>query len=111
MNYAPIKSLIKSLTIVSIAACAMSAPGIVIAAEDELSDINSITCKEVLLASGEDRDGAILVLHAYLLGEAKQPKYDDNVLAAATDRLLDACVYSPDAKALATLREQIKAAD
>jgi hypothetical protein len=86
-------------------------PSIANAQEDEFKDIGSITCKDVLLASGEVRDGVILVLHGYLLGEAKQLTYDSDVLAEATDRFFDACIAAPDAKALETLRDQLKSTD
>lgn len=71
-------------------------------------DLSTVTCKDVLLASGEERDGIVLVLHAYLMGEAKQPTYDADVLAEATDRFFEACISEPDAQALKTLRDELK---
>lgn len=78
------------------------------AAQDDTSkDLRTVTCKDVLLASGEERDGILLVLHAYLLGEAKQPTYDSDVLGAATDEFLDACIEEPGAEALGMMRKQV----
>jgi len=111
MRNIQMKSVTKALAVVLIGAFAVGNPGIVNAQDEELTDIGSITCRDVLLSSGEVRDGVILVLHAYLLGEAKQLTYDDNVLGEATDRFLDACIAKPDTQALATLREQMKSVD
>ena len=101
----------KLLAVAVIAASAAAYPGIASAQDDQMTDLGAITCKDVLLASGEDRDAVILVVHAYLLGEAKQLTYNDNVLGGATDRFLEACIAAPDTQALATMRKQLKAAD
>lgn len=104
-------SLSKMFVAVAIVGCIVGTPDVANAQEDELKDISSITCKDVLLASGEIRDGVVLVLHGYLLGEAKQLTYDTDVLADATDLFLDACIANPDAQALATLRDQLKSSN
>ena len=72
----------------------------------EERDFASVSCRDVLLAHGEERDLVVLALHAYLLGEKKQLRYDSSVLSAATDKFLDACIAEPEKQALATLRAQ-----
>ena len=101
----------KAIAVAIIALYSISHPGLVNAQDSELIDLGSITCKDVLIASGADRDAVILVVHAYLLGEAGQLKYDDAKLGDATDRFLDACVAKPDTQALAMMRERLKTAD
>ena len=71
-------------------------------------NLSAVTCRDVLLASGDERDGFVLVLHGFLLGEAKQITYDSDVLAVATDRFFEACLETPDASALSTMRDQLK---
>jgi hypothetical protein len=78
------------------------------AEEDTGKSLGAVTCRDVLLASGEDRDGFVLVLHGYILGESKQLTYDADVLAIATDHFLEACIKSPDASALSTMSDQIE---
>lgn len=73
---------------------------------DDIRDLSALTCRDLLLAAGEDRDAVILVLHAYLLGEAKQPVYNVDILAEATDGFMDACIDEPDSPALETMRKQ-----
>jgi len=75
--------------------------------DNEITNIGSVTCRDVLLASGDTRESVILVLHAYLLGEEKKLEFETDYLAEATDRFLDACIAKPDTRALATLREQV----
>lgn len=103
--------MIDSLRVAAVlvtAAATIGMSGQVIAQEEELNDLGAINCRDILLAAGEDRDAVILVLHAYLLGEAKQLTYDPDELAEATDTFLDACIDKPDSKALATMRAQFK---
>ena len=97
---------IRALVMTGLASLAFVAPA---AADGHGNkDLSTVICKDVLLASGDDRDAVVLVLHAYLLGEAKQLTYDADVLAEATDRFFDACIAKPDAQALETLRKEIK---
>ena len=91
----------------SIAVLGAGSAGIAAAQSEESKDLRTVSCRDVLLAHGEERDGIILVLHAYLLGEAKQPTYDADVLAEATDRFFDKCIDEPDAQALGTMRDQL----
>ena len=93
--------------LISIAVLGPAAASVAAAEGEESKDLRTVSCRDVLLAHGEERDGIILVLHAYLLGEAKQPVYDADALAEATDRFFDACIDEPEAQALGTLREQL----
>ena len=97
---------IRALLVAGLASLAFVAPS---AADDHGNkDLSTVVCKDVLLAHGNDRDAIVLVLHAYLLGEAKQLTYNADALAEATDRFFDACIAKPDAQALETLRNEIK---
>ncbi len=94
----------------SVAILLTGAPDAAFAQDAEMKDLSTVTCRDVLLAHGEDRDGVILVLHAYLLGEAKQLTYSADALAEATDRFFDACLDDPAAEALSTMRDEVRAA-
>ena len=82
-------------------------------ASDEASDtqdmyvIGDITCKEVMILSGDERDEVVSFMHGYLAGEAKKTGIDVVKLATATDVFLDRCLDSPQDKALATMRSSI----
>ena len=55
-----------------LAASSISLSSVSNANESDKKDLSAVSCRDVLLASGEHRDDFVLVLHAYLLGEAKQ---------------------------------------
>ena len=93
----------------SIVLLAAGYPGVAAAQDETNKDLRTVTCKDVLLASGEERDGIVLVLHAYLLGEAKQTAYNSDVLGEATDAFLDACIENPGAEALGMMRKKVSA--
>ena len=95
------KALQASLLLAIFSTSSIHAPAQNAAADD----IGAYSCRNLLLASGDEREGTILVLHAYLLGEAKQTRYDAEVLGAATDRMLDACIDHPEQPALDALRK------
>ena len=74
------------------------------AGEDEaVKDLTAYSCKDVMRLSGTDRDVAIGVLHAYLLGKKGATTYNVEKLAEATDRFIDHCLDNPNDKALATM--------
>lgn len=97
---------LKTIAAVVVAGSILVLSPVAQADEAELEDIGDLSCRDVLLAAGEDRDSIILVLHAYLLGEAKQLTFDPEVLSSATDDFLDACIAYPDKGALETMRKQ-----
>jgi len=74
---------------------------------EEIRNLGSLSCRDILLASGGARENLVLVLHAYLLGEAKELEFNAMELAEATDRFLNACIDEPDAQALQTLRNEL----
>jgi len=78
-------------------------------AADEVYDIAPITCKEVMILSGDDRDAVISFLHGYLLGESKQTQANLTKLGRATDDFMSNCLDAPTAKALETMRKAIAA--
>jgi len=74
---------------------------------EEIQNLDSLSCRDILLTSGNARENLVLVFHAYLLGETKQLEFNALELAEATDRFLNACIDKPDAKALQTMRNAV----
>jgi hypothetical protein len=70
---------------------------------EEPTDLSAITCKEIMVLSGEDRDLSILFLHGYFVGKSGKTVVDSEELAEATDVFIDQCLDHPGAKALATM--------
>ncbi len=74
------------------------------ASVEEMYAITEVTCKEVMILGGDDRDEVISFLHGYLAGEARKSVIDIVKLGLTTDKFLDKCLDSPNEKALNTLR-------
>jgi hypothetical protein len=67
-------------------------------------DINTISCKDVMILGTPNRDETITFIHGYLAGEAKQTVLDAEVLGAATDKFIDTCLDNPGKKAFSVMR-------
>lgn len=74
---------------------------------EDMYAIGEVTCKEVMILNGDERDEVISFLHGYLAGEAKKSEIDVVKLGHVTDAFLDKCLDSPGEKALKTLRSLI----
>ena len=90
------------MTFAAAAAVAMTAG---VAAGQEARTVEQYTCKEVMRASGEERDLAIVFLHGYLLGKSGRGSFRPDDLAAATDRFIDHCLDHPKESAVEALRK------
>jgi hypothetical protein len=80
------------------------------AAASDMADANDYTCREILLANGEERDLAIMFLQGFYVGKSGKTTVDRNKLADATDILLDMCIADPDSKVLGTMEKALKKA-
>ncbi len=64
------------------------------------NDLKTVTCKEVMRLSGEERWAALGVLHGYALAKKGTTVYVIDKLAQATDDFMDYCLDNPKAGAL-----------
>jgi len=67
---------------------------------EDIRDLGSSSCKEVMRLSGQDRDVALALAHGYVLGKKGTTKYEIEVLAQITDKFIDYCLDNPKANAL-----------
>ena len=75
----------------------------------DVRDVNDYSCRDILLANGDERDLAIMFLQGFFVGKSGKTSFDSNRLAEATDRFLDLCIDTPDGKVMATMEKAIKA--
>jgi hypothetical protein len=68
--------------------------------QDNMREIESYACRDVMRMSGRDRDIAIAFLHGYVLGESGKTAFDAEQLRAATDLFIEDCLSNPDDVAL-----------
>ena len=76
--------------------------------QDEQKDISSYSCKDVMRMSGTDRELALAVLHAFILGKKGTTKFDVPKLTNATDEFIEFCLDNPNDNALAVMEKLTK---
>ena len=73
--------------------------------EDAASfSLTAMTCKEVMILSGEDRVAVISFLLGYFAGKSNTTDLNLNTLTHATDKFVDTCLDNPAANALSTMQ-------
>jgi hypothetical protein len=73
-----------------------------------VKDLKSYSCKDIMRFSGGDRDLAIGVLHAFLLGKKGTTQFDVQKLADSTDNFIEACLDNPNDNALELMEKLTK---
>ena len=73
------------------------------AAPSGKQDLSTYLCKDVMRASGTDRDVAVGILHGYVQGTKGTTVYDASKLSTASDQFLEYCLDHPNEGALATM--------
>ena len=77
-------------------------------ANENMVDMNSYQCKDIMRMSGEERSIALGVLHGYVLGKKDAVSYDPTKLGKVTDEFIEYCLDHPGDKALATFEKLAK---
>ena len=87
---------------------ALLSVGATAADKPEMEDLGEVSCKEVMILSGEDRDISIAFAHGYMLGKNDTTRYEIDKLAKITDAFIDYCLDHPAEKALASFEKVYK---
>jgi hypothetical protein len=77
--------------------------GIAMGEDEGQLDLNNYACKDVMRMSGNDRDLAIVALHAFIMGKKGTTKIDIAKLTGVTDTFIETCLDNPNNKALDTM--------
>lgn len=96
----------KLKTVISILALAGAG---VVNAENTVRDLNEYSCRDILVASGEERDLAVMFLQGYFLGKSGKTSFDRDKLAEATDKMIDLCLDETNANLVETMGRALKA--
>ena len=105
MDFRPFKAAL-SMACLSLASIVVSQS--VLSQESEVENvvnISALTCRELLLMNGEDRQSTIVFVQGYLSGQNSEIEIDTEQLRAASDTSLEQCIDEPDASIL-TIFEQ-----
>lgn len=92
----PIRTLISTLLFTA----AMFVPA---SAQDESADLGDLTCKQVMIMSGLDRETTIAFIHGYLTHKRGDTTVDLVAFEDANDKFLDNCLDNPSARAIDTM--------
>lgn len=91
--------LVQNLIPVAILAALLAVP----ASAQEDDSLDALSCKQVMLMSGLDRDTTIAFIHGYLSHKRGDKAIDLEVIEAANEIFLDQCLDNPTGKAIATM--------
>lgn len=65
-------------------------------ASEDVIELQTMTCREVLKSDGEDRDNIMIFMHGYISGKKGETTVDAPVLADVTSQILDTCIDNPN---------------
>ena len=65
-------------------------------ASEDLIELQTMTCREVLKSEGEDRANTLIFMHGYISGKKGETTVNVPVLSDVTDQILDTCIDNPD---------------
>lgn len=71
-------------------------------------DIATVTCSDVMILSGMDRDTTLAFIHGFIVGTSGESAFIASKLTDATDDFLETCIANPTDLAVATMREAIE---
>lgn len=69
-------------------------------AQDDVVDLKTVTCRDLLKTDGEDRTNTFVFIYGYINGTKGDLTINGSALAEASDKILDACIDSPDSTVL-----------
>ncbi len=72
---------------------------------EDIIELQTMTCREVLKSGGEDRANTFVFMHGYLSGQKGETTINTPVLADITEQILDTCIDNPD-RTLITVFEE-----
>ena len=68
--------------------------------DDDTVDLKKLTCRELLKAEGEERTNLLIYMHGFMNGKKGEMIINPPVLTNVTDKVMDACIATPDQKLL-----------
>lgn len=70
--------------------------------------LNELDCRTLLKLDGEERAYTLVYFHGFVSGRANQLDLPTDVMATATDRIIDHCIDKPADKVLAVFEQMRK---
>lgn len=74
----------------------------------ERLDLTTVSCKEMLLMEGDQRDSTIVFFHGMMIGKNGSTVLDAQTLSNTTDKVLEHCVNNPQDKLISVFEKYSK---
>jgi hypothetical protein len=74
----------------------------------EKLDLTTVTCKDMLLMEGDQRDSTIVFFHGMIIGKKGLTVLDAGTLSNTTDSVLEHCVNNPQDKLMSVFEKYSK---
>jgi hypothetical protein len=91
-----------------VATSLLYAPAGAAESEEEMVELKSYKCKDVMRMSGEERTVAIAVLHGYMLGKKDAKGFVPGTLNKVSNEFIEYCLDHPLDEALASFEKFAK---
>ena len=72
---------------------------------EDLVDLQTMTCREILKSEGEDRANTLIFMHGYINGTKGETTVNPPILADVTNQILDTCIDNPDRELLSVFED------
>ncbi len=72
---------------------------------EKMLDIATITCKDLLLMEGDQRDSTLVFFHGVMLGRSQTTMLDSEKISNQTDKVLEMCIAEPDSKLMSVFEK------
>ncbi|BAU65348.1 hypothetical protein STA3757_27300 [Stanieria sp. NIES-3757] len=75
---------------------------------EDIIELQTMTCREVLKSDGQDRNNIMVFMHGYITGKKGETSVNVPVLADGTERILDTCIDNPERTLLSVFEETLQ---
>ena len=72
---------------------------------ETMLDITTITCKDLLLMEGDQRDSTLVFFHGVMLGRSQTTRLDSEKISNQTDKVLEMCIARPNSKLMSVFEQ------
>ncbi len=72
---------------------------------EKMFDIATITCKDLLLMEGDQRDSTLVFFHGIMIGRNNTTMLDSEKITNQTDKVLEMCIAKPASKLMSVFEE------
>ena len=73
--------------------------------DEDVFDLKTMTCRDMLRTDGEERGYLMILMHGYINGQNGDTIINAPLLAEATDNIVNSCIDNPDEQLFSVFEE------